>query len=266
VVGVTELRVDLLLDSFGARWPEMRDAALAAVDGGFAGVWTYDHVDGHVYDAAHVLEGWTVLSGLAAVVPEIVVGPLVLNVANRHAGLLATMAATLQELSGGRLILGLGAGARPGTPYAREQEAIGLPIFGDAERRAQVERCVAEVRRLWRTPGFLRPHPEPPLVIAAFGPKMAGLAGRIGDGINTRATHPRLDGLLAIARAARHRAGGDPDGLLVTVFSEFDELWLPVASPARARLAALGVHRLILSVRPPFDHQRIGGVGRQPAP
>ena len=186
------MHVDLLLDPFGARWTELRDAAHAAVDAGFRGIWTYDHLDGRVYDAAHVLECWTMLSALAAVVPSVVLGPMVLNVANRHPGVLAAMAATLQDVSEGRLLLGLGAGAHPGSPYAREQEAIGRPVFGAAERREQVEQCVAELHRIWHAPGFLHPDPEPPVVIAAFGPKMAEIAGRVGDGINARATHPRL--------------------------------------------------------------------------
>ena len=68
------MHVDLLLDPFGARWTDLRDAASVAVDTGFGGIWTYDHVDGRVYDAAHVLECWTILSALAAVVPSVVLG------------------------------------------------------------------------------------------------------------------------------------------------------------------------------------------------
>jgi alkanesulfonate monooxygenase SsuD/methylene tetrahydromethanopterin reductase-like flavin-dependent oxidoreductase (luciferase family) len=254
--------VDLLLDPFGARWSDLRDAASAAVESGFRGIWTYDHVDGRVYDAAYVLECWTVLSGLAAAVPGAMLGPLVLNVANRHPGVLAAMAATLQEVSGGRLLLGLGAGAAPGTPYAREQEAIGLPVLSDVERRRHVINCVGELRRLWRTPRFLQPAPEPPVIIAAFGPKMAELAGRVGDGINTRATHPRLAELLAIACTANGGAGGDPDRFVITVFSDFDEGWLPVESATRAQLASLGVDRLVLALRAPFDRGRIAAAGR----
>jgi alkanesulfonate monooxygenase SsuD/methylene tetrahydromethanopterin reductase-like flavin-dependent oxidoreductase (luciferase family) len=258
----TELHVDLLLDPFGARWPDVRDAAGAAADAGFDGIWTYDHVDGHVYGAPDVLEGWTVLSALAAVVPDVMVGPMVLNVANRHPGVLAPMAATLQDVSGGRLVLGLGAGARPGTPYAREQEAIGRPVLTDSERRTQVEGCVGELRRLWRTPGFLRPEREPPVVIAAFGPKMAELAGRIGDGINVRATLPALGALLTIARHAYVESGRGPDRFLVTVFTEFDEHWFAVDSPRRADLVALGVDRLVLSLGSPFDRGRIAAARR----
>ena len=93
--------VDLLFDPFGGRWEDLRDAALAAEAAGFDGVWLYDHLAGSVHGAPHVLECWTVLSALAAAVPRLTVGSLVLNVANRDAGTLAVMAATLQEVSGG---------------------------------------------------------------------------------------------------------------------------------------------------------------------
>jgi alkanesulfonate monooxygenase SsuD/methylene tetrahydromethanopterin reductase-like flavin-dependent oxidoreductase (luciferase family) len=256
------MHVDVLVDPFGTRWVDLRDAARAAVDSGFAGIWTYDHVDGRVYDAAHVLEGWTVLSGLAVALPGTILGPLVLNVANRRPGVLAAMAATLQEMSAGRLLLGLGAGASRGTPYAREQETIGLPVLSAVERRTHVVGCVAELHRLWRAPGFLQPDPEPPVVIAAFGAKMAELAGRVGDGINTRATHPQLAELVAIARAANVAAGGDPGRFLITLFGDFDERWLTTDSAAHAQLVDLGVDRLILALHEPFDHRRIAAAGR----
>lgn len=255
--------VDLLLDPFGTRWVEVRDAASAAVDAGFAGIWTYDHLDGHVYGADDVLEGWTVLSALAAVVPDVVLGPMVLNVANRPPGVLAVMAATLQDVSGGRLVLGLGAGARPGTPYGDEQEAVGLPVYADADRRIHVERSVGELRRVWRTPRFLHPEPEPPIVIAALGPKMAAVAGRLGDGINARATDPRLPELLAVARDAHRDAGRDHTPFLVTVFALFDEIWLEPESLERAELEALGVHRLVLALTAPFDRVRITAAGQR---
>ena len=201
------MHVDLLLDPFGAQWADLRDTATVAIDAGFAGIWTYDHLDGRVYGTPFVLECWTVLSALAVAAPGVVLGPLVLNVQNRHPGVLATMAATLQEVSGGRLMLGLGAGAGRGTPYAREQEAVGRTADPDALRRAHVETCVRELRRLWHSPGFLEPDPEPPFVIGVLGPKMAELAGRVGGGFNTQATHPRLRELVEVARR-RARARG----------------------------------------------------------
>ena len=256
------MQVDLLLDPFGARWAEVRDAAAAAIDAGFAGIWTYDHLDGRVYDAPFVLECWTVLSALAVAVPDVMLGPLVLNVKNRPTGVFAAMAATLQEVSGGRLMLGLGAGAGRGTPYAREQEAVGRTADPDPLRRAHVETCISEVRRLWRTPGFLAPDPEPPFVIGVLGPKMAELAGRVGDGFNTSATHPRLRELVELARDAHARSGRDRERFLVTVHTAFDKRWLAADSSARTSLATIGADRLILDMSPPYDRHRIVEAGR----
>ncbi|HMG27513.1 MAG TPA: LLM class flavin-dependent oxidoreductase [Acidimicrobiia bacterium] len=251
------MEVDLRLDPFDASWAEVRAGVDAAVDAGFAGIWTPDHLDGRVFGADRVLECWTTLTAIAASTSDVVVGPLVLNVGNRHPGVLATMAATLQDVSGGRLLLGLGAGGGRDTRYRREQETVGRAVPPDRVRRAQVEACVEEMRRLWNAPGFLRPDPAPPAVIAAFGPKMAELAGRVGDGINVPAAHPTLRALVEVARDAHAAAGRDPAAFLVTVYSKLEQPWLDADSPARAELAALGVDRLILFLDPPFDAARI---------
>ena len=100
------------------------------------------------------------------------------------------------------------------------------------------------------------------VVIGAFGPKMAELAGRVGDGINTQASHPRLGELLSIARDARRGAGRDPASFLVTVFTALDQRWLTPGSHELRRLTALGVNRLILYLRPSADRGRIAEAGR----
>jgi alkanesulfonate monooxygenase SsuD/methylene tetrahydromethanopterin reductase-like flavin-dependent oxidoreductase (luciferase family) len=170
----------------------------------------------------------------------------VLNVANRDAGTLAVMAATLQEVSGGRLLLGIGAGGGRGTPYAAEQRALGRPVHGDAARRAAVESTIATLQHVWSgtaggVAGFLRPSPPPPVILGGFGPKMAELAGRLCDGINAP-SGPQLARLLDVAREARVAAGRDPDTFVVTTSG----------SPTDDRLARLGVHRVITTVRPPY--------------
>src|SRR4051812_4327341 len=176
------VEIDLLFDPFGVRVDDVLRGATAAEQAGFAGVWLYDHLAGSVHGRDRVLECWTTLTAIAATVPRIMVGPLVLNVANRPAGTLAVMAAPLQELSGGRLLLGIGAGGGRDTPYAVEQEALGRDVSGDARRRAEVADQVATLRAVWRghsggADGFLRPEPVPPIVVGGFGPKMAALAG-----------------------------------------------------------------------------------------
>jgi len=255
---MSAMHVDLRLDPFDASWAEVRDGANAVLNAGFAGIWTPDHLDGRVFDADRVLECWTTLTAIAVATSDVIVGPLVLNVANRHPGVLATMAATLQDVSGGRLPLGINAGGGRDARYERDQTAIGRAVPPDGVRRAQVEACVDEMRRLWTAPGFLQPDPAPPVVIAASGPKMAEIAGRVGDGINVPAAHPALPALVEVAREAHAGVGRDPDAFLVAVHSELEQSWLDADSAPRAELAALGVDRLILFLDPPFDAERIG--------
>ena len=91
----------------------------------------------------------------------VAVGPLVLNVANREPGMVAVMAATLQEASGGRLLLGIGAGGGPGTPYPEEQCALGRSVAGDAARGGRSRAPIETFRDVWTgRDGFLRPIPR----------------------------------------------------------------------------------------------------------
>ena len=244
------MHFDVLLETFGSRWSEVRQGALAAEHAGLDGVWLNDHLAGSVEGASHVLECWTVLSALAAEVPRIAVGPLVLNVANRDPGTLAVMAATLQHVSGGRLLLGLGAGAGRGTPYAIEQEALGREMLNGPQRRDRVARAVAILRQVWSgtlppASGFLRPEPAPPIVVAAVGPKMAELGGRVADGICVPAG-PTLTALVEVARQAGVLSGRDPERLLVIAS-------LASVPDRMPPWVGIGIDRLIVFVRPPFD-------------
>jgi len=256
------LKVDLLFDPFGARWSDIRAGAIAAEQAGFDGVWTYDHLAGSVHRESHVLECWTILSAIAAVTSRVAIGSMVLNVANRDAGTLAVMAATLQEVSDGRVLLGIGAGGGRDLPYAHEQYALGREVPEDRVRRANVEAAIATLRDVWtgtvgEVSGFLQPVPPPPIIVGGFGPKMAELAGRRADGINVPggATGARL---VDIAREARRRAGNNVDDFVVTVSSDGSRRDLD-------HLQQSGVDRAVVLVRPPYvdavDHlarQRAG--------
>src|SRR6059036_2705457 len=153
------MKTDLLLIPMSARYRDMRAAAVAAEEAGFDGLWTWDHLrDPDADSGPGVPEAWTVLTALAEVTRRVSLGPLVLNVANRHPGVLANMAATLQAVSGGRLLLGLGAGGSRGTPYAAEQAAIGQSVERDKVRADRVVEAIGLIRRLWSgEAGFLQP-------------------------------------------------------------------------------------------------------------
>jgi alkanesulfonate monooxygenase SsuD/methylene tetrahydromethanopterin reductase-like flavin-dependent oxidoreductase (luciferase family) len=258
------VKTDLLLIPMSARWADLRAAAVAADEAGFDGVWTWDHLrDPDGRPEPGVPEAWTVLSALAEATRRVMLGPLVLNVANRHPGVLANMAATLQTVSKGRLLLGIGAGGSRRTPYAAEQAAIGQTVERDAVRAQRVVEAIALMRRLWSGEnGFLRPDPAPPIIVGGFGPRMAAIAGRHGDGFNTQALHPQLPELVRVARQEYAATGRDPARFVVTVFAGLEQRWLPGDSRARQMLERAGVERLILLVPPPFDPAGIEHAGR----
>jgi alkanesulfonate monooxygenase SsuD/methylene tetrahydromethanopterin reductase-like flavin-dependent oxidoreductase (luciferase family) len=258
------MKTDLLLIPMSARWAELRAAALAAEEAGFDGLWTWDHLrDPDDATGPGVPEAWTVLTALAEVTRRVMLGPLVLNVANRHPGVLANMAATLQTISGGRLLLGLGAGGSRRTPYAMEQAAIGQTVERDAARAQRVVDAIALIRKLWAgDSGFLRPAPPPPIIVGGFGPRMAAIAGRHGDGFNTQAFHPQLADLLRIARDEHAKSGREASRFVATVFAGLEDRWLRGDSRARQMVERAGVDRLILLAGPPFDPTQIAQAGR----
>ncbi len=274
-MGRAGVKTDLLLMPMGGRYRDMREAAIAAEEAGFDGLWTWDHLR-DPDTASHVPEAWTVLSALAEVTRRLMLGPLVLNVSSRHPGLLANMAATLQEVSGGRLLLGLGAGAHRRLPYAVEHEALGIPVERDQVRAERVAEAAQVMRRLWtgdpssfegshfrltRPSGFLRPDPPPPIIVGGFGPRMAAIAGRHADGFNTQATHPRLAQLIQVAREEHAASGRDPARFIPTVFGGLREPYVRRDAAARASLEQLGVERLILLIEPPYDPEKIRHAG-----
>ncbi len=255
----------------------MRAAAVAADEAGFDGVWTWDHLRDPDGDPTGVPECMMALAALAEATRRVTLGSLVLNVSSRHPGLLANMAATLQQTSGGRFILGLGAGGSRSTPYAREQEGLGLVVEPDAVRAQRAAEAAQILRRLWagdtssfigthyrldRPTGYLRADPAPPIVIGGFGPRMAAIAGKYGDGFNTQARHPQLAELARIARDEHQAAGRDPSGFSLSVFAGLAPAWLRADSGNRAALDRVGVDRLILLTEPPYDPSQIRAAGR----
>jgi probable F420-dependent oxidoreductase len=107
--------------SFG----ELRELALWAEHAGFDSIWLYDHLlyryEGRPSQGAW--ECWTMLSALAAITERVEIGPLVSCTGYRNPALIAKMAATVDEISGGRLVLGLGAGW-----HEPEYKAFGYPF------------------------------------------------------------------------------------------------------------------------------------------
>src|SRR2546422_4985779 len=91
-----------------------------------------------------MLESWSTLSALAALVPRIRVGTIVLGNTYRHPAVVAKMAAQVDIISGGRLLLGLG-----GAWQENEHQAYGIPFYTVRERLERLDEACAVIRSLW---------------------------------------------------------------------------------------------------------------------
>src|SRR5437868_8544814 len=107
----------------------------------FSTIWVDDHLQ---FRDRRVMEGWTRLTYLAAAFPRFRYGHLVLSQSFRNPALLAKMGATLQELTGGRFILGLGAGWNE-----EEYRGYGYDYPSGGVRGAQLEEAIQLIRTLW---------------------------------------------------------------------------------------------------------------------
>jgi len=140
------IRLGAQLWSQQTGWPEFRDAALAAEANGWDSVWTWDHLLAIFGPWEQpIFEGWSVLAALGAVTKSVRLGLMVGANTFRNPGLTAKLATTLDHVSGGRAVLGIG-----GAWFEREHEAFGIPDWGSGvgERLDRLDESVMLMRRL----------------------------------------------------------------------------------------------------------------------
>jgi probable F420-dependent oxidoreductase len=205
------------------RWPEYLAMARAAEESGFDSIWLGDHL---LYrddrGERGPWEAWTLLAALAAMTERVRLGPLVACAGFHPPGLIAKMAATVDEVSGGRFVLGLGAGWNQ-----EEFAAYGLPfdrrVSRFAEAFAIVRALLAGERvttdgRFWQAEDavLLPPPARPvPLMIGSNGPRVLGLTLPYVDAWNTWYTDfgNTAEGFAALSArigTAAREAGRDP--------------------------------------------------------
>lgn len=168
------------------------DVLLNHVKGHFDSAWCIDHLDGDV------LEGWTTVTYLSALYPELVWGHTVLSHPFRNPALVAKMSATLAFLTGGRYVLGIGAGGDE-----REHLAYGYEFPQGSIRVEQLDEALQIIRAMWTRDEVTfegsyhrvidarcepRPDPVPPVAIGAFRPMMLRLVARHADWWNVSST------------------------------------------------------------------------------
>jgi F420-dependent oxidoreductase-like protein len=128
----------------GYTFDELVKVWKAAEELGYDSAWVYDHFYALGNKAQPCLEAWTTLSALAAVTHRLKLGPMVTCVNYRQPALLAKMAATVDVLSKGRLVLGIGAGW-----YDEEYRAYGYEFPDQPSRMRQLKEALIVINKLW---------------------------------------------------------------------------------------------------------------------
>jgi F420-dependent oxidoreductase-like protein len=126
-------------------WPDLRDACLAVERDGWDSLWLDDHLLSDEADWSDPkLEGWASLAAVASLTSRVRLGLLVSSTTFRNPGLIAKLATTLDHVSDGRAVLGLGGGW-----FGREHEAFGIDFgAGFGERLDRLDEATSVVRRL----------------------------------------------------------------------------------------------------------------------
>ena len=229
-IGVTlPLAAGDTADGHAPTFAETVAFARHAESAGLDSIWVFDHVVFRFPGSADfgVREGWTTLAALAPVVPRVELGSLVMCSSFRNPALLAKMAATLDDLSGGRVTLGLGSGW-----HDPEFEAFGWPADHKVGRFAEDLEIAARLLRgervtfagTWRhtRDAVLAPPPgrRVPILVAAKGERMLRLTATWADAWNTAwygHVDDRLRTRLAALAAACAAVGRDPSTIRRTV-------------------------------------------------
>jgi probable F420-dependent oxidoreductase len=243
-VGLLVSLVNTIPKNTPRRYEAIRAVATQAEADGFDSIWLVDHLLYRDADGTTgVWECWTVLSALAEATRRVELGPLVLCNSLRNPAILAKMATTLDEVSQGRLILGIGAGWNE-----PEYQAFGLPFDHRVDRLEEALQLLCPLLRDGHTDFAGRyyqardceitprgPRPGgPPLLVGGEGPRMLALAARYGDMWNTGYMGEPETMAQPFARiaAACDQVGRDPATLDVTAFIG---LWFPDLRPDKPK-------------------------------
>jgi alkanesulfonate monooxygenase SsuD/methylene tetrahydromethanopterin reductase-like flavin-dependent oxidoreductase (luciferase family) len=248
------MNIDIQFNPAVEPWETIRDGVLLAEHSGFGTAWVFDHFNGNMLrGGSSMLECFSLLGALAAATTTIGLGSMVVNVANRNPGVMASSAASVQTISGGRLILGLGAGAAPNTPWSAEHRALGINLAPTiAERHQRLSEALDVIERLWsgdrpaELAGFHLPTVRPPLIVGVNSEALARTAAIRTDGINIRGNHDQIEPIVAAALDARATSQRAAQPMIASVWAEWDQALADPDHPSRQRWSALGVNRLVM--------------------
>ena len=139
-----QLHFGVTLPQIKRTWSDARDAAIRFEELGFDSLWVCDHLYGVPFPNLPIFEAWTELAAIAAITSKVELGTLVTPPFFRNAAVLAKQIATIDHISNGRTICGLGAGW-----MSNEFESYGLPFPDVRERLRALEETIQVLRLLW---------------------------------------------------------------------------------------------------------------------
>ena len=245
-------------DGSTTRWPDIRAMAIRAEEMGFDTVWTADELLWRPAEATEGGTGWweciAITGAVAAATSRIKVGTWILSALHRNPGISAKAVETLDEISGGRFVVGLGSGhaGRQGRMFglpedfvfSRFEEALQIMVPLLRDGRADFEGRFHAARGLEQRPQGPRPG-RIPILIGAGGAKMIRLAAQHADiwswYVNERSDVAEFEPRLRQLEAACVEIGRDPAtigrsaGILVepTAVGGAEQLAVPVRGSAR---------------------------------
>jgi F420-dependent oxidoreductase-like protein len=228
---VAAVRFGLLPWSQATDWPLLRETALTAEAAGWDSVWVWDHLMSIIGpDDQAILEGWTAIAGIAALTSRVRVGLMVGANTFRNPGLTAKLATTLDHVSGGRAVLGLG-----GAWFEREHTAFGIDFGATVgERLDWLDEAAGLIRRLLDgetvshdgpryhlSEAICRPLPVQahlPILVGGSGPrKTLRIVARHADAWNTSGHLDDVKERVAILEEHCAAVGRDPAAIERTV-------------------------------------------------
>jgi len=190
----------LTLPQIKRSWAEARDAAVEFDRLGFDSVWVCDHLYGIPMPNLPIFEAWSELAAVGALTNRVELGTLVTPVFFRNPAVLAKQVATIDHVSNGRTVVGLGSGW-----FATEFESYGLPFPPVKDRLQALDETAAALKRLWTEPSVTfegrhvtlrdamsepKPVRRPPILIGGGGEKvLMGIVARHADIWNNLAVH-----------------------------------------------------------------------------
>ena len=215
----------------GAAFVEQFTETMQILRGHFTSAWVADHFvpwAGFQDQTTDTYECWTTLCYLAGLFKDYTLGSIVMSQSYRNPALVAKMGATLQALTGGRFVLGIGAGWK-----RDEYLAYGMDFPAPAVRIHQLEEAVQIIRAMWSQKRATfhgryyriddavcepKPHPAPPLLIGGGGRQLTlNVVARYADWWNfPGGTYENYRGLLDVLRGHCEKAGRNYDSIVKT--------------------------------------------------